>query len=77
MRSARGAAAAQLSALYHRLRGKRLADLAGDPVCHMWVYPPTAPDRRTDDNRQVFFCSVRCAERFDANPERYVASGAR
>jgi Cu+-exporting ATPase len=48
--------------------------MAKDPVCGMSVDPAGAAAIRTYDSRNYFFCSVGCAEAFDGDPARYVAS---
>lgn len=73
MSSALESAAYYLSGWYQRLRGKALADLMTDPVCHMRVDPATAAATRTHDDSDFFFCSARCARRFDADPGQYLA----
>ena len=50
------------------------AGYAIDPICGMQVRISTAPARRRSLDRTVSFCSDRCAERFDRDPDRY-ASG--
>lgn len=62
-----------LSGLYQRMRGRRLADLALDPVCHMLVDPPTAAARVQYEGEELFFCSSKCARRFEQEPARYPA----
>lgn len=42
-----------------------------DPVCGMQLLPAAAAAERTVDGRTFAFCSVRCVERFDADPGRY------
>jgi len=42
-----------------------------DPVCGMRVDAWTARVTTERGGRKVVFCSFRCKERFDANPERY------
>jgi uncharacterized protein (TIGR00725 family) len=42
-----------------------------DPVCGMWVAPRTAAARRTRDGTRHVFCSLQCAERFDAAPNDF------
>src|SRR5947208_13760263 len=42
-----------------------------DPVCGMQVETANAPASRSHAGHAVWFCSDRCAHRFDANPERY------
>jgi Cu+-exporting ATPase len=76
MASAGEALAARLSALYQHLRGRRLADLAVDPICHMWVDPGTATVRRYD-GADYYFCSSRCVKRFDSDPGRFLAPASR
>ncbi|MFC3231053.1 heavy metal translocating P-type ATPase [Marinibaculum pumilum] len=47
-----------------------------DPVCGMDVDPQTAKHSLEHDGRTYHFCSGRCADRFAAEPSRYVdASG--
>ncbi|MGH6898634.1 MAG: heavy metal translocating P-type ATPase [Geminicoccaceae bacterium] len=46
--------------------------LAKDPVCGMAVNPHTARHRRQHGGRAYYFCSARCAERFEAKPEEYL-----
>ena len=48
------------------------ADLAKDPVCGMSVDPHTARHRREHGGRTFYFCSARCAEKFEAEPEAYL-----
>lgn len=38
-----------------------------DVVCGMWVSPGTAAARRTRNSERYVFCSLQCAELFDAN----------
>jgi Cu+-exporting ATPase len=45
--------------------------LAKDPVCGMSVDPHTAKHRREHGGRIYYFCSARCAEKFEAAPEEY------
>jgi uncharacterized protein len=42
-----------------------------DPVCGMQVRTSHAPATSTHRGHRYWFCSDRCAERFDANPQRY------
>jgi len=44
-----------------------------DPVCGMIVDPNTASAQRCESGIDVYFCNVGCAERFDAEPEKYLA----
>ena len=43
-----------------------------DPVCGMSVDPHTAKHRREHGGRTYYFCSARCAEKFEAEPETYL-----
>lgn len=72
MASATGKLAFHLTGLYYRLRGKRLTDLAVDPVCNMRVDPVNAATRQHNGAR-FFFCSARCIQRFESDPGRYLA----
>lgn len=42
-----------------------------DLVCHMWVAPGKAAARRTRNGKRYVFCSLQCAERFDASPNHF------
>jgi Cu+-exporting ATPase len=43
-----------------------------DPVCGMQVRPDS-PHQTTQDGETYRFCSARCRDRFDAEPEKYLA----
>jgi Cu+-exporting ATPase len=45
---------------------------ATDPVCGMNVDPRTARHRLAYGGRDYFFCSARCRERFEAEPEKFL-----
>src|SRR6202045_4387644 len=45
---------------------------ATDPVCGMSVDPQTAKHRFAYKGRDYFFCSGRCRERFEAEPESFL-----
>ena len=49
---------------------------ARDPVCGMTVDPATAAHRSQHRGRTIFFCAASCKARFDADPERYLETGA-
>ena len=51
-----------------------LAGVRVDPVCGMSVFPETAAAHRSFRGDDFYFCRVGCAEAFDQDPERYVAS---
>jgi len=44
-----------------------------DPVCQMDVDEESAPARSDYLGETFYFCSERCRERFDADPECYVS----
>jgi Cu+-exporting ATPase len=44
-----------------------------DPVCGMNVDPATAKHRAIYRQQDYFFCSGRCRERFEAEPEKFLA----
>src|SRR5579871_5984871 len=48
-----------------------------DPVCGMSVDPATARHRLRHAGREYLFCGPRCLERFDAEPERFIAGEVR
>jgi len=47
-----------------------------DPVCGMDVDPATAKHRSTHGGESYYFCSAGCRTKFDADPEKYLASEA-
>ncbi|MEY2399442.1 MAG: uncharacterized protein QOJ00_2616 [Actinomycetota bacterium] len=46
-----------------------------DPVCGMQVQTANAPAHRRYAGHDAWFCSDRCAERFDREPEKYLQGG--
>src|ERR1700736_6002785 len=52
--------------------GGEAAASAIDPVCGMSVNPATAKHRFSYQGEDYFFCSARCRERFEAEPEKYL-----
>ncbi|MGY3692617.1 Cu+-exporting ATPase [Bradyrhizobium sp. USDA 3240] len=48
------------------------ATFAIDPVCGMKVDPATAKHRFSYKGEEYLFCSGRCRERFEAEPEKYL-----
>ena len=52
-------------------------ETAIDPVCGMTVDPRTAAGSHVHGGRTYWFCATGCLERFRADPERYLAKGAR
>ncbi len=47
------------------------AGYAIDPVCGMQVQTSNAPAHVTHKGHDYWFCSDRCAERFNVEPDRY------
>ncbi|AIT81152.1 heavy metal translocating P-type ATPase [Novosphingobium pentaromativorans] len=43
-----------------------------DPVCGMTVDPATAKHRSEPGGHSHYFCSARCLEKFEADPDRYL-----
>src|ERR1700674_5880927 len=48
-----------------------------DPVCGMTVNPATAKHRFEHAGKSHYFCSGGCAEKFKADPEKYLTHSAR
>jgi len=46
--------------------------MARDPVCGMTVEPEKAAAQLDHDGETYFFCAKGCAQKFSANPERYL-----
>src|SRR5437764_7914709 len=44
-----------------------------DPVCGMYVQPQNARGSAEHKGKTYYFCSPRCVERFQADPEKYLA----
>jgi Cu+-exporting ATPase len=42
-----------------------------DPVCGMNIEEAAAAATSRHEGRTIYFCAVRCKEKFDANPEKY------
>ncbi len=45
-----------------------------DPVCGMTVNTATAEYRSLREGSSYYFCSAGCKERFDRDPQKYVAT---
>ncbi|HXP24088.1 MAG TPA: heavy metal translocating P-type ATPase, partial [Candidatus Sulfotelmatobacter sp.] len=65
--SAAKAAGASLPALVGATRQK-------DPVCGMMVHPEKSAGKAKYGERTYYFCSMRCAERFQQEPEKFLAA---
>ena len=48
--------------------------MAVDPVCKMEVDPPRAAAQSAYEGRTYYFCAVGCKKKFDADPQKYLAS---
>jgi Cu+-exporting ATPase len=46
-----------------------------DPVCGMSIEEAEAAATSLHNGRTIYFCAVRCKEKFDANPEKYSNGG--
>ena len=53
-----------------------MAELVEDPVCHMKVDPAKARAKVEHRGKTYYFCCPGCAQRFQAEPERYLAPKA-
>jgi Cu+-exporting ATPase len=51
---------------------EKAAAFAIDPVCGMRVDPATAKHRFSYQGQEYLFCSARCRERFEAEPEKFL-----
>ncbi|HET9839146.1 MAG TPA: heavy metal translocating P-type ATPase [Candidatus Angelobacter sp.] len=49
------------------------ANTVRDPVCGMFVVPEKARGSSEYKGQRFYFCSPRCVERFNADPEKYLA----
>jgi len=59
----------------HSMQDGQDGNTARDPVCGMTVDPSTAQHLSHHDGEDVYFCSARCKEKFDADPDRYTGEG--
>ncbi len=50
---------------------------ATDPVCGMTVDPASAPASLEHEGKKYYFCNPHCAQKFRANPQRYLHPHAR
>jgi P-type Cu+ transporter len=53
-----------------------MAELVQDPVCHMQVDPARARAQAEHEGKTYYFCCEGCAQKFQAEPERYLAPKA-
>jgi YHS domain-containing protein len=47
-----------------------------DPVCGMEVDETSAPAKSEYDGKTYYFCSLKCREAFEDDPEEFVESAA-
>jgi Cu+-exporting ATPase len=50
--------------------------MAKDPVCHMDVEPAKAAAQSAYKGQTYYFCAVGCKQKFDRDPEKYLAGRA-
>jgi Cu+-exporting ATPase len=53
-----------------------MTELVQDPVCHMKVDPAKARAQAEHQGKTYYFCCAGCAQKFQAEPERYLAPEA-
>ena len=49
--------------------------MAVDPVCKMAVEPARAAAQSKYQGETYYFCAVGCKQKFDREPEKYLAGG--
>jgi len=49
-------------------------ELVHDPVCHMDIEPADAVATSEYKGQTIYFCAMGCKKKFDADPEKYMAS---
>jgi P-type Cu+ transporter len=49
--------------------------MAQDPVCGMQVNEEQAAGKSEYRGQTYYFCSTRCKQQFDQNPDRYTGQG--
>ena len=47
--------------------------MAVDPVCKMTVDPPKAAAQSSYKGETYYFCAVGCKQKFDREPDQYLA----
>lgn len=52
---------------------EQITNRTTDPVCGMTVDPERAAATREHAGKQYFFCCAHCAQKFEANPQQYLA----
>lgn len=54
--------------------GERELSLRFDPVCAMVINPSRARAKASIGDRTYYFCSLNCRDRFNRDPDRYLAA---
>ena len=74
-----GGAPVQIGAA-RKLEGQASSNLAApartaakDPVCGMWIEIPQAASTASHEGKTYYFCCRGCAEKFNADPQRYLS----
>jgi YHS domain-containing protein len=49
--------------------------MAIDPVCKMTVEPAQAAAQSKYQGETYYFCAVGCKQKFDGEPQKYLAGG--
>jgi len=63
-------------ALDEEEEGEEMEATFEDPVCHMRVTAGSAAETVDHGGKTYYFCSAGCAERFRAEPDKYVSASA-
>jgi len=53
-----------------------MANTHRDPVCNMQVDEKNAAGQSDYQGQTYYFCSEKCKENFDQNPQQYAKQGA-
>jgi Cu+-exporting ATPase len=59
-----------------RCDGNKEITMATDPVCRMTVDPARAAAQSVHEGETYYFCAVGCKQKFDREPEKYLAGGS-
>ena len=52
---------------------REVIPMAKDPVCGMEVDPSRAAGTSVYKGETIYFCNLRCKEKFDAEPEKFMS----
>lgn len=53
-------------------KGKRLKEMLEDPVCGLCLYPDDTSVQSMYEQDIFYFCSDKCKEKFEKDPEKYI-----